>query len=206
MNMMDGNMNKGINAYATAEDLPSTEVVSQTLKRELFLHEYRITIWNTLISMLVIVSVALLSTALFLPILRVYGKSMEGTLDSGDIVVTAKSSEYERGDIIAFYYNNNILVKRIIAIQGNQVKIDDEGDVYVNNAKIDEPYLRQKTKGDTDIEFPYTVPNGKLFVMGDNRALSLDSRNFSIGCIAEEQIVGKIVFRVWPLIKIGAVH
>ena len=139
-------------------------------------------------------------------ILRIYGKSMEGTLDSGDIVVTAKSSEYERGDIIAFYYNNNILVKRIIAIQGNQVKIDDEGDVYVNNAKIDEPYLRQKTKGDTDIEFPYTVPNGKLFVMGDNRALSLDSRNFSIGCIAEEQIVGKIVFRVWPLIKIGAVH
>ena len=126
--------------------------------------------------------------------------------DSGDIVVTVKSSEYERGDIIAFYYNNNILVKRIIAIQGNQVKIDDEGDVYVNNAKIDEPYLRQKTKGDTDIEFPYTVPNGKLFVMGDNRALSLDSRNFSIGCIAEEQIVGKIVFRVWPLIKIGAVH
>ena len=116
MNMMDGNMNKGINAYATAEDLPSTEVVSQTLKRELFLHEYRITIWNTLISMLVIVSVALLSAALFLPILRVYGKSMEGTLDSGDIVVTAKSSEYERGDIIAFYYNNNILVKRIIAI------------------------------------------------------------------------------------------
>ena len=143
---------------------------------------------------------------LFLPILRIYGKSMEGTLDSGDIVVTVKSSEYERGDIIAFYYNNNILVKRIIAIQGNQVKIDDEGDVYVNNAKIDEPYLRQKTKGDTDIEFPYTVPNGKLFVMGDNRALSLDSRNFSIGCIAEEQIVGKIVFRVWPLIKIGAVH
>ena len=186
MNMMDVNMNKGINAYATAEDLPSTEVVSQTLERELFLHEYRITIWNTLISMLVIVSVALLSAALFLPILRVYGKSMEGTLDSGDIVVTAKSSEYERGDIIAFYYNNN--------------------DVYVNNAKIDEPYLRQKTKGDTDIEFPYTVPNGKLFVMGDNRALSLDSRNFSIGCIAEEQIVGKIVFRVWPLFKIGAVH
>ena len=92
------------------------------------------------------------------------------------------------------------------AHKGNQVKIDDEGDVYVNNAKIDEPYLRQKTKGDTDIEFPYTVPNGKLFVIGDNRALSLDSRNFSIGCIAEEQIVGKIVFRVWPLIKIGAVH
>ena len=86
------------------------------------------------------------------------------------------------------------------------MKIDDEGDVYVNNAKIDEPYLRQKTKGDTDIEFPYTVPNGKLFVMGDNRALSLDSRNFSIGCIAEEQIVGKIVFRVWTLFKIGAVH
>ena len=131
---------------------------------------------------------------------------MHGTLDSGDIVVSVKGSDFEIGDVIAFYYNNNILVKRVIANPGDWVDIDKDGNVYVNNNLIDEPYLSEKAYGETNIELPYQVPEAKVFVMGDNRSVSIDSRNTSIGCVSEEQIVGKIVFRVWPLAQIGAVR
>ena len=131
---------------------------------------------------------------------------MNGTLDSGDIVVSVKGSGFETGDVIAFYYNNNILVKRVIANPGDWVDMDKDGNVYVNNTLIDEPYLNEKAYGETNIELPYQVPEGKVFVMGDNRSVSIDSRNTSIGCVSEEQIVGKIVFRVWPLAQMGAVH
>ena len=131
---------------------------------------------------------------------------MNGTLDSGDIVISVKSSKMETGDVIAFYYNNNILVKRVIANPGQWVDMDKEGNVYVNNKLIDEPYLDDKSYGETNIEMPYQVPEGKIFVMGDNRSVSIDSRNTSIGCVAEEQIVGKIVFRIWPFTQFGAVY
>jgi len=131
---------------------------------------------------------------------------MNGTLDSGDIVVSIKSTNMNTGDVIAFYYNNNILVKRVIANPGDWVDVDKEGNVYVNNAKLEEPYLDEKAYGETNIELPYQVPEGKIFVMGDNRSVSIDSRNTSIGCISEEQIVGKIVYRIWPFSQIGAVH
>ena len=131
---------------------------------------------------------------------------MNGTLDSGDIVVSVKSGDMKTGDIIAFYYNNNILVKRVIANPGEWVNIDQEGNVYVNNNKLEEPYLNEKAFGETNIELPYQVPEGKIFVMGDNRSVSIDSRNTSIGCISEEQIVGKIVYRVWPFSQFGTVH
>ena len=131
---------------------------------------------------------------------------MNQTLDSGDIVISVKGSAFETGDVIAFYYNNNILVKRVIANPGDWVDIDKDGNVYVNNNLIEEPYLGEKAFGETNIELPYQVPEGKVFVMGDNRSVSIDSRNTSIGCVAEEQIVGKIVFRVWPLAQIGAVR
>ena len=143
---------------------------------------------------------------LFLPVLRIYGKSMNGTLDNGDIVVSVKSSNMKTGDVIAFYYNNNILVKRVIAGPGDWVDIDKDGNVFVNNEKLSEPYLDDKAYGETNIELPYQVPDGRIFVMGDNRKVSIDSRNTSIGCVSEEQIVGKIVYRVWPFSQIGRVR
>jgi signal peptidase I len=143
---------------------------------------------------------------LFLPVLRIYGQSMNNTLVSGELVVSLKGASFETGDVVAFYYNNNILVKRVIANPGDWVDMDEDGDVYVNSVLTDEPYLSEKAYGETNIEFPYQVPEGRVFVMGDNRSVSIDSRNTSIGCVAQEQIVGKIVFRVWPLARMGPVR
>lgn len=186
--------------------LPETAELTGAVKRERYMHRFRTTIRSTFLSLIVVAAVAVLVAVLFLPILRIYGKSMNGTLDSGDVVVSIKSTSMETGDVIAFYYNNNILVKRVIANPGDWVDIDKEGNVYVNNVQLDEPYLDDKAYGETNIELPYQVPEGKIFVMGDNRSVSIDSRNTSIGCISEEQIVGKIVYRVWPFTGFGAVH
>ena len=130
---------------------------------------------------------------------------MSPTLKEGDIVVSLKTGEFSTGDVVAFYYNNKILVKRVIASPGDWVDLDEDGTVYVNRERIDEPYLTEKAYGETNIELPFQVPESKIFVMGDNRAVSVDSRNTAVGCVAEEQVVGKIVFRVWPLGEFGPV-
>ena len=157
---------------------------------------------NTLIT---VAAVAVLVAVLLLPVLQIYGTSMNPTLDEGNIVVSVKGTQFETGDVVAFYYNNNVLVKRVIAQAGQWVDIDQDGNVYVDGVQIDEPYVTEKSLGECNIDLPYQVPESRIFVMGDNRDVSIDSRNTSVGCIAEEQLVGKIVFRVWPLMEIGAV-
>ena len=161
---------------------------------------------STIYTLVTVAAIAVLIAVLFLPVLRIYGSSMNPTLDEGDIVVSLKGSNFKTGDIIAFYYNNKILVKRVIANTGDWVDIDDEGNVYVNNVKLDEPYITDKAFGETDIKLPYQVPDKRIFVMGDNRSVSVDSRNTSVGCVADEQIVGKIVFCVWPFDHFGKIQ
>ena len=131
---------------------------------------------------------------------------MTPTLHDGEIVFSMKTSKFEEGDIIAFYYNNKILVKRVVAGSGDWVNIDTKGNVFVNGELLEEPYLEAKTRGEPDIEFPYQVPDGKLFVLGDHRETSADSRHTAVGCVTQEQIVGKIVFRVWPMGEFGVIE
>ncbi len=160
---------------------------------------------NALYTLITVSAVSILIAVLLLPVLRIYGTSMTPTLEESDIVLSVKGGKFDTGDVIAFYYNNKILVKRVIAQTGDWVNIEDDGTVYVNGVAIDEPYIKEKSFGECDIELPYQVPEDRVFVMGDHRDVSIDSRNTSIGCVAEEQIVGKIIFRIWPFSGLGKV-
>ncbi len=170
--------------------------------RKLFSEKIR----STVFMLIVVAAFAILVAMLYLPTLRIYGKSMKGTLESGDIVLAVKSNRFKTGDIVAFYYNNNILVKRVIAESGDWVNITKDGTVYVNDKKINEPYIENKAYGETNIKFPYQVPENRIFVLGDNRKVSIDSRNTSVGAVSDEQLVGKLIFRIWPLSDIGTLN
>lgn len=186
--------------------MPTTQELQAELKRVNYKSRYRSVLRSTVYTLITVAAVAILVATLWLPVLRIYGSSMTPTLEDGDIIFTMKTSSFEPGDIISFYYNNKILVKRVIARSGEWVDIDEDGTVYVNNEPLNEPYLTEKAFGDCNIELPYQVPDGKVFVMGDHRSTSVDSRNTSVGCVSQEQVVGKIVFRVWPLDRLGTVE
>ena len=190
----------------TPEELPETAVIQAAYDKVSYRSRLKQSIVSTTNILIVVAAISILVAMLFLPVLRIYGQSMNATLVSGDLVVSLKGAKFQTGDIVAFYYNNNILVKRVIANSGDWVDIDLEGNVYVNQQKIEEPYLNEKAFGEPDIDFPYQVPDERIFVLGDNRSVSIDSRHNSIGCVTSEQVVGKIVFRIWPLNKIGVVH
>ena len=186
-------------------ELPSSEQLEAELKRVQYQYRYRNVLKSTLYTLITVAALAVLVATLWLPVLKIYGSSMTPTLQNGEIVFSVKTTKMEPGDVIAFYYNNKILVKRVIAGSGDWVDISQDGTVYVNGLAVDEPYLEEKAFGDADIELPYQVPDGRIFVMGDHRATSVDSRHIAVGCVAEEQIVGKIVFRIWPLEELGLI-
>ena len=188
--------------------MPTSQQLEQELSRAKYRKRYRNVLRSTIYTLITVSAIAVLVATLLLPVLQVYGSSMTPTLTDRDIVVTVKSSEFKSGDVVAFYYNNKILVKRVIAQAGEWVDITPEGDVYVGKTKesmelLDEPYLMEKALGDCNIELPYQVPESRVFVMGDHRSISVDSRNTAVGCVAEEQIVGKLIFRVWPFDSFG---
>lgn len=186
--------------------MPTVEELERELSREQYKKRYRKVFKSTVFTLITVAAAAVLVAVLYLPVLKIYGHSMMPSLDAGEIVVSVKTSKHQVGDIVAFYYNNKILVKRVIASSGDWVDITEDGDVYVNQEKIEEPYVSQKAFGDCNIELPYQVPDDRLFLMGDHRSVSVDSRNTAVGCVSEEQIVGKLVFRIWPLEKFGTIR
>ena len=186
--------------------IPSSEAVESELKREKYKIKYRTVLKSTVYTLIVVAAVAVLIATLVLPVLQISGESMEPSLSNGEIVVLFKTKKFERGDLCAFYYSNKILIKRVIGLPGDQIVIDEEGTVYVNSEPLDEPYITQKALGECDIEFPYEVPEQQLFVLGDKRESSIDSRSTVIGCIARDDILGRIFLKVWPLKKISIIN
>ena len=184
----------------------SVSELEAELRRTQRKHTYRSTLMSTISSLVIVAAIAVLVSMLWLPVLQVVGESMTPSLSEGEIVISPKGTTFEKGDVIAFYFNNKILIKRVIANAGEWVDIDERGNVYVNNVLLDEPYVSEKAFGDCNIKLPYQVPDGKTFVMGDHRATSADSRNTAVGCVAEEQVVGKVLLRLWPFNRIGVIE
>ncbi len=186
-------------------ELPSKEQVIAERERIRVGRRFRRTFGSTVGILLIAAAVAILIATLVLPVFRIFGTSMTPTLTEGQMVAAVKTENLKRGDLVAFYYNNKILVKRVIATAGEWVNIDAEGNVFIDDKLIDEPYLKEKSLGECDIELPYQVPDQRIFVMGDHRDVSVDSRTTAIGCISQEQIAGKLILRIWPLRSFGKI-
>lgn len=186
-------------------EAPSLQLLEKELEREKYKSRFLRTLRNTIFTLITVSAVAVLVATIWMPVLQIYGNSMTPMLSDGEIVLSMKTSDISKGEVVAFYYNNKILIKRVIGVAGDWITVTDEGDVYVNDKLLDEPYISEKALGDSDIEYPYQVPEGKFFVMGDHRSVSIDSRNTSVGCISQDQVVGRLLFKLWPMKEIGKI-
>lgn len=180
-------------------DVLQLDVLQKELKRERYKRRFRRLLRSTVNALIVVAAIAALIATLVLPVLQIAGTSMEPSLNDSDIVLLVKTNDLETSDLCAFYYSNKILIKRVIATPGDYIWIEPDGTVYLNGEPLDEPYVSEKALGECDVEFPYQIPENSYFVMGDKRETSIDSRSSVIGCIAEDQIVGKIFCKFWPL-------
>ncbi len=194
------------NKHDKKVEVPSLSEIQGERKRIRRGSYYRQALRGTVSVLLVVAAIAVLITTLFLPILQISGDSMSPTLEHDEIVVVLKTKKFDRGDIVGFYYQGKILLKRVVALPGDEVAIDAEGSVYVNGELLDEPYVTEKGLGDCDLEFPYTVPGTSYFVLGDRRSNSVDSRNSVIGAVNRDDIIGKVFIRAWPLSEFGFVY
>lgn len=186
-------------------DMPTIDQLTAELNRIKYKKRYRRVLRSTVYILVVVAAFAVLAATVWMPVLQIYGSSMSPTLGEGDIVISLKNADFKQGDLVAFYIGNKILVKRCVAGPGQWVDIDADGNVYVDGQLLEEEYLTEKALGDCDIELPYQVPDNRYFCLGDHRSVSVDSRNTAIGCVSREQIVGRIVFRVWPIADFGMV-
>ncbi len=191
------------NASRQSCEIPSYEQVEAERRRLKRGRQLRGIMLSTLSILLVVAAAAVLLVTLFLPVLQVTGSSMEPTLDDGDVIVLAKTVRFKTGDLCAVRVAGNVLLKRMIAGPGDWVNIDSDGNVYVNGQSLDEPYVIDKALGITDIEYPYQVPENSIFVLGDHRSVSVDSRSSEVGCIPYDKVIGRVMIRVWPLTKMS---
>ena len=179
--------------------LPTIDQIEAERKRYRWHKAYAKALRGTISVLTYMAAVAALIATLVLPVLQIEGTSMEPTLVNGNIVLLVKTKTLGRGDICGFSWNNKTLIKRVIGIPGDWIEIDTDGTVYLNGEKLDEPYAQQIAFGECDLEFPYQVPPEQYFVLGDMRESSIDSRNTLVGCVENDQIIGKIFFRIWPI-------
>ena len=186
-------------------EIPPVAALRKELKREQYKHRYRRMIRSTIGTLAVVAAFSILVATLWMPVLQVYGNSMTPTLQEGQIVISLKDSDFKQGDLVAFYLGNKLLVKRVIAGPGDWVEISQDGQVYLNGVALEEPYVQELALGQCDLEFPYQIPDERYFLLGDHRETSVDSRSSVVGCVAMEQIVGRIVFSVWPVDQIGKI-
>lgn len=186
-------------------DLPTAEQLEQELKRLKYRHSFAFTLRSTVASLIVVAAIAVMISTMIMPVLRVTGTSMTPTLQNDQVIICNKLAECQKGDVVAFYYNNKVLIKRVIGGAGDVIDISGDGVVSVNGEPLDEPYVSELALGECDIELPYQVPDNRIFVMGDHRSVSIDSRSTSVGCVAIENVIGKVLFRVYPIDSFGKI-